>query len=330
MSTRMGNGRLESELSLRAKIENMLRGQPPILTEFYYDMKGDDKAYSTIKNYVSYVIDFMHYVTNGKEDDLFYRSIDSVTIKQYIGSLGIKTDEGNIIRIGGSIQATRWSALNAFFTFLVVNNYIDQNPMTKTKRPKHRQARKVVYLTQDEINFVFKEAAMLGTPMLKNRDLCILAFGFSTGLRVSAIAQINYEDINFANNTIRVIEKGNKEREITIGTCAKQYLSKWLVDRANLFGMCGNGPLFLSKAKKRITVYAIEDMVKKYTCKLGKHVTPHVMRKTAAMTLVGAGYSPQSIMKMLGHENIQTTMFYVDALNSEETKIANTLDTLLQ
>ena len=320
-----GSGRLEKEIKLKKQIENLISGKPKILMEFYHDMVGDNKEYSTIKNYLKYVIDFMDYF-NYNNDEEFYKHIDSSNIKQYIGTLKTKTNRSNIVRLGGSIQAARWSALNAFFTFLNVNDYINQNPMAKTKRPKNKQTRKVVYLDQHEIHSVFNKIEENATPMLKSRDKCILSVGIGTGLRVSAIAQINIEDIDFVNNVIHVIEKGGKVRDISIGNNTKNAIQKWIDDRQRIFGVDDNGPLFLSKMKNRITVYAIEDVVEKYTKHLNKHITPHCMRKTAAMILVREGYSPQAIMNMLGHENIQTTMFYIDAFKNESESMAIALD----
>ena len=320
-----GSGRLEKETKLIGQIETLIDGKPKILTAFYHDMVGDNKQYSTIKNYVKYVMDFMDYFNCGNDDE-FYNNISASDIKHYIGSLKTKTNGSNVVRLGGSIQAARWSALNTFYNFLNVNDYIDYNPMAKTKRPKHKQTRKIVYLDQHEIHSVFNKIEENATPMLKARDECILSVGIGTGLRVSAIAQINVEDIDFANNVIHVIEKGNKVRDISIGNNTKNAIQKWMNDRERVFGVAGNGPLFLSKMKNRITVYAIEDMVEKYTKHLNKHITPHGMRKTAAMILVREGYSPQAIMKMLGHENIQTTMFYIDAFKNENESMAIALD----
>ena len=130
------SGRLEKENKLQIKIENRLKNLPRIITEFYHDMRGDRKSFTTIDTYTNYIISFMNYVTSDSPTDNFYEGITTATIKQYLVSLQTREKNGHIVRAGDDIQATRWSALNTFFVFLVNNDYIKENPMIKTKRPK--------------------------------------------------------------------------------------------------------------------------------------------------------------------------------------------------
>jgi site-specific recombinase XerD len=152
----------------------------------------------------------------------------------------------------------------------------------------------------------------------------------STGLRVSAITQINVEDINLENNTIKVVEKGNKVRTIKFGDNLAALIWQCIEDRERYYPGADTNALFLSQWKRRMTTQAVRDLVAKYTSNIqGKHITPHKLRASAATNLAASGVSIQAIAKVLGHENIQTTRRYVEVLDSEANKATDILDNLI-
>ena len=324
------SGRLEKEDKLRNKIENRLSNLPQIFTEFYDDMRGDRKSFTTIDTYINYVVSFMNYVTDGNPEEEFYNKVTTSIIKKYLVSLQTRNEDGQTVRAGDDIQATRWSALNTFFVFLVNNNHIKENPMAKTKRPKIRTEHKVTYLTQEEIQEVFKNIKENAGAKLLNRDLAIISLFISTGLRNSALTQINIEDVDFANNTIKVVEKGNKVRSVQFGTNMRALLLSWLKDRELYFSDAQTNALFVSQHKERISIYTIGQLVEKYTKTIkGKHITPHKLRATACTLMSTQGVPIQVIKEMVGHENIQTTTRYVGVLEKEKENATNVLDSNL-
>lgn len=323
------NGRLEKEIRSKEKMQLKLYELPEIFEEFYVYLNGDRKSYTTIERYINYVQDFMLYITKGKPHNNFYKDITPTAIKRYISSLETQNKNGEIVRLGDEIQATRWSALNTFFNFLTEEDYIMVNPMTKTKRPKVKTKHKVTYLTPEEIQFVLNKIEKEGRSKLKNRDLCIVALGLSTGLRVSAIVQINIEDINFTTNKIKVIEKGNVTREVDIGNNMRGLLLNWIKDRELYFDVQNNPALFVSQHNKRMCTDAVRDLITKYTANLNKHITPHKLRSSAAMNLYSSGVGILSIASILGHENITTTQRYTSAYDEEKENATNILDNLI-
>ena len=323
------NGRLEKEIRSKEKMELKLYELPKIFEEFYVYLNGDRKSYTTIERYINYVQDFMLYITKGRPNNNFYKDITPTAIKRYISSLETQNKNGEIVRLGDEIQATRWSALNTFFNFLTEEDYIAINPMTKTKRPKVKTKHKVTYLTPEEIQFVLNKIENEGKQKLKNRDLCIVALGLSTGLRVSAIVQINIEDINFNTNKIKVIEKGNVTREVDIGNNMRGLLLNWIKDRELYFDVKDNPALFVSQHNKRMCTDAVRDLITKYTADLNKHITPHKLRSSAAMNLYSSGVGILSIASILGHENITTTQRYTSAYDEEKENATNILDNLI-
>ena len=321
------SGRLEKEDRLKTKIENRLTGLPKILTAFYNDMRGDRKSFTTIDTYTNYVISFMHYITNDNPTNDFYVNVTTSIVKQYLVSLQTREVGGQIVQVGDDIQATRWSALNTFFEFLVDNDYVEKNPMAKTKRPKVRTEHKVTYLTQEEIQEVFQNIKASAGAKLLNRDLALISLFISTGLRNSALTHINIEDVDFSNNTIKVVEKGNKTRSVKFGSNMRGLLLSWLKDRELYFSDAQTNALFVSQLKERISIQTIGQLVEKYTKTIkGKRITPHKLRATACTLMSTQGVPIQVIKEMVGHENIQTTTRYVGVLEQEKEKATNVLD----
>lgn len=323
------NGRIENDNLLKQKIDERLRQLPSIFTEFYSYMESDNKSYGTCLHYISYVADFMDYVTQGKTDEEFYKNVTVSEIRSYIISLRRRVENGEEVKNSDSIQATRWSAINSFYNFLVMDDYIESNPMNKTKRPKNRTEKPIVYLEQDEINTILDKIRKESKKQYVNRDLAIVTLGIATGIRVGALVQINVEDINFKDNTIHVIEKGGKERYLKFGTNTRNILSAWILDRSTFFGTVETNALFISQWRQRMTTESVRKLMRKYADGInGKHITPHCLRKSAATNLVKAGVDIQTIADILNHNSIETTRRYAAVLEENKQKATDTLDNL--
>lgn len=322
------SGRIEHENKLRDKIDKRLQTLPTIFTDFYNYMEADQKSYATMQHYIDYVADFMDEVAQDNKTE-FYKYVTVPQIREYIISLRRRVENGKEVKNSDSIQATRWSAINAFFTFLVMDDYIDINPMTKTKRPKNKKEKPIVYLEQDEINSIIDRIKAESKPQFVNRDLAIITLGVGTGIRVGALVQINVDDIDFKENTIHVIEKGGKERYLRFGTNARNILSAWLVDRATYFDDADTDALFISQWRKRLTVEGVRKLMDKYADGInGKHVTAHSMRKSAATNLAKAGVDIQTIADILGHQSVTTTQKYAAVLEQNKQQATDALDNL--
>ena len=321
------SGKIEQENKLKKKIEEKLNTLPSIFSEFYNYMDADQKSYASMKHYIEYVSDFMDVVSTEEHRDDFYKYVTVPEIREYIVSLRRRTEKGKEIKNSDSIQATRWSALNSFFNFLVMDDYIDVNPMAKTKRPKNRTEKPIVYLEEEEINSILDKIRNESKPQFVNRDLAIVTLGIVTGIRVGALVQTNVEDIDFINNTIHVIEKGGKERYLKFGTNARNILSAWLIDRTTYFSDAATNALFISQWRQRLTDEGVRKLINKYADGInGKHITAHTMRKSTATNLAKAGVDIQTIADILNHQNIQTTRRYAAVLNENKQKATNALD----
>lgn len=322
------SGRIEHENKLRDKIDKRLQTLPTIFTDFYNYMEADQKSYATMQHYIDYVADFMDEVAQDNKTE-FYKYVTVPQIREYIISLRRRVENGKEVKNSDSIQATRWSAINAFFTFLVMDDYIDINPMTKTKRPKNKKEKPIVYLEQDEISNILDKIKAESKPQFVNRDLAIITLGVGTGIRVGALVQINVDDIDFKENTIHVIEKGGKERYLKFGTNARNILSAWLIDRATYFEDVDTDALFISQHRRRLTTEGVRKFMDKYADGInGKHVTAHTMRKSTATNAIKAGADIQTVADMLGHNSVTTTQKYAAVLEQNKQNATNALDNL--
>jgi integrase/recombinase XerC len=321
------SGRIEQENKLKNKIDQKLSTLPVIFSEFYNYMEADQKQYSSIKHYIEYVADFMETVCKDGDRNEFYKYVTVADIREYIVSLRRRKEGNQEVKNGDSIQASRWSALNTFFNFLVMDDYIDINPMTKTRRPKNRTERPVIYLEEVEIDAILDRIKEESKPQFVNRDLAIIALGIGTGMRVGALTQINVEDIDFKNNTIHVIEKGNKDRYLPFGTNARNILSAWLIDRSTYFGDSETNALFISQWRQRLSEEGVRKFMKKYADGInGKHITPHKMRSSAATNMAKSGVDIQTIANILGHQSVITTQRYAAVLDENKQKATVALD----
>lgn len=323
------NGRVEKESKAVQIMEKKLSKLPEIFTSFYNWMDAREKSYTTMNNYINHTVEFKEFCDKISKK-IFYQNVTDDVIEKYMNSLRRKTIKGEKVEVGDEIRAAKWSSLNTFFKFLYQKKYIEANPMLLTERPRVRTQHSVTYMNFDEIQTVYQRIVSESREMNRNRDMCILSMGLGTGLRVSAIVNINIEDIDFTTNTVKVIEKGRKTRHIRFAENLKNLLKDWIKDREMFF--CGGqtGPLFLSQNKSRISVTAVENMVKKYTSHLNKKITPHKLRSSAAMNLHGAGVDILTIASILGHENITTTQRYTRAYDQDQKAATNILDNLLR
>lgn len=324
------NGKLEKMIKADEKMMKKLKNQPPVLTEFYYDMKDEDKSYTTINNYVDHVIHFMKFVTGDRYRRQFYKNVTGADIKRYMNSIKRKEVNGQVVEVGDEIRAARWSSLNAFFNFLKVNKYIEENPLENTKRPRAKVEHVVTYLTEEEIDAMLNKVRDEATPMFVNRDLCIISIGLTTGLRVSAICNINVNDIDFNTNRIKVVEKGNKTRYIMFGEKTKSQIKSCIADREKYFADASTEALFVSRNGNRISTSMVGVLITKYTEGVtNKHITPHKLRASCATNLYQKTGDLLLTSKILGHENIQTTRRYAAVADESMDNATKILDDLV-
>lgn len=324
------SGRLEKETIFYEKMEKKLKELPKIFNEYFVSMRANRKSYTTINVYINNILHFAKFITDDNLTEDFYKFVTPTSIESYMISLETRNTKNGVKRMGDDILQARWSSLNSFFIWLVKRNYISENPITVIERPKNQTEHKITYLSKVEINRLFRAIEQNPNGVIAIRDKTIISLALATALRVSAIMNINIEDIDFENQLITVIEKRKKVREISIGENTIKMLKEWISVRNEEFGDVDTTALFLSQKKNRLSGDAVGDMLDKYCAEAGiKRITPHKLRASAACALAKNNIPVKAIAKQLGHNNIATTMRYIDVFNEDSEKTKNILDNLI-
>lgn len=161
------------------------------------------------------------------------------------------------------------------------------------------------------------------------RDLAINALMLGSGLRLSEVVNINIEDLDFENNRVAVLRKGNKKDSVRIAAFAMEYLANYRDIRASRYRADKyEKAFFLAISRggsKRITGSAIEKMVSKYSKGFKVRVTPHKLRHTLATRLYKQTNNLVLTAQQLGHSSTATTTLYTHIDNDETTDALNSL-----
>jgi len=325
----MINGRLEKELKAEEKMKIKLSKLPSVFSDFYYSLSN--KSYLTCENYIDHIVDFMNFVTNNNPSNDFYNNISIIDINKYMTSIKTyKTKTGDIKRTSDSALAARWSSLNAFYKFLYLAGLTKENIVAKTERPKIKDEKKKPALTTKEIKHMTTNISKSPYHKNVNRDRLIFSLGVTTGLRVSAISQLNIEDIDLEHNTLQVIEKGDRYRVIEFGDNLREQFKVYLNDRKKYYGQLDTNALFISQKKQRISNNSIRELLTKYANgATNKHVSAHTLRRTSANLLYNKTGDIYLVGSHLGHADISTTKRYISVDEERQKSKVQFMDSVI-
>lgn len=265
----------------------------------------------TLRNYLSDLDQFHDYLSpqdsSGARPDIDVRQIDHLTIREYMSKLyEDKRKKSSIAR--------KLATLRTFFKFLCREQVIDQNPARLVSSPRMEKRLPKVISIDEVVHFI--ETPDTGT-VLGTRDRAIIELLYATGCRVSEIAGINLDDIDFNRATLRVRGKGRKERFVPFGSKAKEALTAYLDARGSLLAEAPEHKrdrkvLFLNYQGTRITTRSIGRLIEKYVkeCALAQNISPHSLRHSVATHLLSAGADLRAIQELLGHARLSTTQIY--------------------
>jgi len=157
--------------------------------------------------------------------------------------------------------------------------------------------------------------ALLKLPEIRTfeglRDLSILELFYGTGMRLTELINIRLSNLLFAEDLIRVLGKGNKERIIPLGSVAKKVLKEYLEIRAQ-YAAKNVDNVFVLKSGKKMYPMAIQRIVKKYMSQVSNvhKKSPHILRHSYATHLLNAGANIRTVKDLLGHRSLSTTQIY--------------------
>lgn len=207
-------------------------------------------------------------------------------------------------------QARIISGIKSFYRFLLLDNYITNDPTELLESPKIGLKLPEV-LTVNEINSILDTIDLTLPEGQRNRAM--LEVLYSCGLRVSELTGLRYSDIYPKEGFIRVEGKGSKQRLVPISEVALREIKNYLYDRNSVVVKKGfEDILFLSRRGTALSRIMVFHIIKQQTEAAGihKNVSPHTFRHSFATHLLEGGANLRAIQEMLGHEKITTTEIY--------------------
>lgn len=213
------------------------------------------------------------------------------------------------------------STLKRFFQYLLQKHWIDIDPTALLKPPKIEQGLPSV-LSEKEVEALL-EAPDVMTP-LGLRDRAILELAYSSGLRVSELVNLPFEQINLSAGLVQVVGKGNKERIVPLGEYAIDWIQRYLQEaRPNLVKNKWVESLFVSRIGRTMTRQTLWHRIKVLANKAGikQNLSPHGLRHAFATHLVNHGADLRTVQLLLGHSDLSTTQIYTHVAKERMQKI---------
>lgn len=269
------------------------------------------------EKYIEEFIDYLRFEKKYSENTIssYKRDLNKTNtyIKKDFAKLNKKDIQNYIQKISKSENASSVSrcisTLKSFYRFLELNKYTSLNPLTTITNPK--TVKKLPKILSEE------EIEKLLDINLKTdfdyRNKAMLELMYSSGLRVSELINLNVNDIDLSNASVRIFGKGSKERIIPLNDYAIDALNNYILNhRRSLFKHGESNYLFLNNHGNKMTRQGFFKILEKIAQEKGikSELSPHTLRHSFATHLLKHGADLRSIQELLGHSDISTTQIY--------------------
>lgn len=303
-----------------------------MMKDFEKEIKGFIEHIQREKNFsentvISYRNDLSDFGEFLKERNLQgnpFHQVDRPLLRDFLVFLKRK-------RLKEATIAHKVFVLRSFFKYLLRKRKIFSDPASFLSSPK-RKKRLPTFLTISQMESLLKLPTRESFWSL--RDLAILELFYSTGMRLSELANLDLSSVDFQGEVVRVLGKGRKERIIPVGREALQVLKNYLLRRASVrlnsrkFAFKGNSEIngeaiFLNRSGMRLSARSIGRIVKKYATQISEDQksSPHTLRHTFATHLLDQGADLLAVKELLGHESLSTTQIYTHVTTDRLKKI---------
>jgi integrase/recombinase XerC len=257
----------------------------------------------TIESYRTDLLQFLKYINASQRKNLAPEQIGPAHIREFLGQLLYTGLEKSSI-------ARKLSSIKSFFRYLHRQGIVKENFAKIISAPKPDRRLPVII----DVNKANKLMELPPSNTFEGiRDQTILELFYGTGMRLSELLSLKFENIAIETETIRVTGKGKKQRLIPIGINLKRRLLQYIAARERKFpALKNNGFIFTRKSGKPFYSLAVQKMVKKYLSQLSEQdkLSPHVLRHTFATHLLDNGADLFAVKELLGHESLSTTQIY--------------------
>ena len=199
----------------------------------------------TIKNYRSDLIEFFSFLGKSSLSDINYLSI-----RRFLAHL----KEKEFLR---STVSRKLACLKSFFKYLTREQLVSTNPASGIATPK-RERRLPSFLETKEVEHLLETTK--GDSWEMKRDRAILETLYSSGIRVSELVGLNWENVDLFSGLLKVRGKGKKERIVPIGSCALDAIKEYM-ETATTDSQSNSLPLCLNRSKTRLTDRSVRRII---------------------------------------------------------------------
>ena len=213
--------------------------------------------------------------------------------------------------IGSRSAARILSSLRRFYGYHIRENGISIDPTALIESP-HIGQPLPMSLSEHDVEL------LLNAPEVSNplglRDKTMLEMLYATGLRVSELVGLKFEQISFRQGVVRIIGKGNKERLVPVGEEAMSWMETYMtIARGSLLGERQCDYLFVTNRAGGMTRQAFWHIIKRHakTAGINKELSPHTLRHAFATHLLNHGADLRVVQLLLGHSDLSTTQIYI-------------------
>lgn len=313
------DGRLEHKINNEKLIEKKLSNLPGCVRDYYLSRTISKESMGNLE-YIRKIRCFLEFI-NEDTRSIDISKITETDVSRYLHSIEQTTDkDGNLKETSFSYRKQVHSILNSFFEYLRKRRIIVENPMDCVERPASKDVVKRANLDSFDIHFILESIdGGAGSDFAKNksapwriRDKAIITLLAMTGMRETALTEININDIDFLNGTVKVIDKRHKTHIYKMNKAIRESLENWIADREEKLAGQRIDALFISNQKKRVSVKCVVRIVEKYSLEgLGYSVSPHKLRAAFCTILYNDTRDVEFVRRAVGHSSIETTLRYI-------------------
>ena len=209
--------------------------------------------------------------------------------------------------LGGKSLQRLLSAIRSFYKWMLREGLAEHNPATPVRAPKSPRHLPAT-LDADTI------AQLLDIPCdtpLAIRDKAIMELFYSSGLRLSELATLRWEQVDLASGMVTVTGKGNRSRMVPVGRIAAEALHEWRKTQGK-FASFEEPHVFVSQRGTPIATRTIQARIRHWAKHQGmpQHVYPHLLRHSFASHMLESSGDLRGVQELLGHADISTTQIY--------------------
>lgn len=270
---------------------------------------------STVTSYQNDLSQFIDYTERRlKVDNPDINLISNRLIRDFMGEL---------LKSGFSKRSIsrKLSAIKSYFRYLQRSQQVTDNPATAVSAPrKERLLPTVISIEQArELMTLPPDDDFEGL-----RDRAILELLYGSGLRLNELLTLRFDQVDLANQQLRIMGKRQKERILPLGKYAKAALERYFENRSSEINLFEDPSIvFVSRKGKKLYPLAVQKMTKKYLSQLSEqsHLSPHLLRHTFATHLLDSGADIMVVKELLGHDNLSTTQIYTHVSKDRLKKV---------